>query len=273
MIDPPLHRAPPAGCNLVYLQRGDGAPLVFIHGALCDARYWAPQLEFFSQSHRAIAVSLRHCWPDVWDGGDDYTAGRHVDDLIAFLGWLDAGPVHLVGHSRGGRLAIHVAARAPGLVKSLALYQPGGAYDATFLPPAPAPTLAVDTPLARIMAGEIEGGLKMFLDGVAGDGGWESARDDLRTILRANARTLIAMSRDASEPMTRAAAEAIKAPTLLIGGDAIPTGFIRVLDALEGYVKDAHRARIASASHFANLENPQIFNIVLAAFLGRLPQA
>jgi pimeloyl-ACP methyl ester carboxylesterase len=165
-------------------------------------------------------------------------------------------------------LCLHAAARAPRLVRRLALYQPGGAYDATFLPPAPPPAApaSADTPLARIKAGDIESGLRLFLDGVAGDGAWAKADDLLRTILTANARTLIAMSRDASEPMTRAMAQAIEAPTLLIGGEGIPVGFTRVLDALESFIPNVRRARIASSSHFANIEAPEVFNRALETF-------
>lgn len=270
---PTLRRQPVAGYDAAFLEEGAGAPLVFIHGALCDARYWTPQLEHFGRTRRAIALSLRHCWPDAWDGGDDYTATRHVEDIIAFIDALGVGPVDLVGHSRGGRLALHVAARAPQAVNRLALYQPGGAYDATFLPPAPPPAApaGADTPLARITAGDIETGLRMFLDGVAGAGAWSHADERLRTVLRANARTLIAMSRDASEPMTRAMAQSIRALTLLIGGEGIPPGFVKVLDALESYLPDARRARIDSNSHFANLETPAVFNDALEAFLSGTP--
>lgn len=266
MSETPMKRAPVAGFDMAYIEKGAGAPVLFIHGALCDARYWAPQIEAFSRRRRAIAPSLRHCWPDEWDGGGDYTASRHVLDIIAFIEKLAAGPLHLVGHSRGGRLCLHVAARAPRLVKTLSLYQPGGAADASFLPPLPASAPQRDSPAARIAAGDVEAGVAMFLEGLMGAGYWARARGDLKAMLRANARTLVAMGRDSSEPMTRAMAEAIEAPTLLIGGTGIPPMFLRVLDALEGLLKNARRARIESASHFANLENPALFNGVLEAF-------
>ena len=122
-----------------------------------------------------------------------------------------------------------------------------------------------------ITAGDIETGLRMFLDGVAGAGAWSRADELLRTVLRDNARTLIAMSGDSSEPMTRAMAQSIRAPTLLIGGEGIPAGFVKVLDALESCLPDARRARIDSNSHFANLETPAVFNDALEAFLSGAP--
>ena len=264
---PPFRRVKIDGFDLAYLEAGAGEPLVFIHGALCDARYWTPQIAAFAATHRVLAPSLRHCWPDAWDEGDDYTASRHVSDIIAFIAALGAGPVHLVGHSRGGRLALHVAARVPALARSLALYQPGGAWDATFLPVTAPASPNADSPVARIAAGDVESGAAMFLDALMGGGFWSRAPDSLRTMLRDNARTLIAMGRDSSEPMTRAMAEAIEAPALLIGGDGIPPVFLSVLDALEVFLRDSRRARLASSSHFANLEQPATFNAALAGFL------
>ncbi|MBA5745283.1 alpha/beta hydrolase, partial [Escherichia coli] len=33
-----------SGISLPYVERGSGAPMVFVHGSLCDYRYWDPQL-------------------------------------------------------------------------------------------------------------------------------------------------------------------------------------------------------------------------------------
>ena len=35
----------------------------FVHGSLCDYRYWQPQLAGLSKHYRCIAVSLTHYWP------------------------------------------------------------------------------------------------------------------------------------------------------------------------------------------------------------------
>ena len=44
-----------------------------------------------SRKHRVIAVSLRHFFPEHWDGvGDTYSIAQHVDDVIAFIEKLDA---------------------------------------------------------------------------------------------------------------------------------------------------------------------------------------
>ena len=118
------------GYEMAFVERGTGAPLVLVHGTFGDYRSWALQMEPFGARFRTIAVSLRHCWPERWDGeGDDFTVQQHEKDVAAFIAALGAGPVHLIGHSRGGHIAFQVAQHFPDRIGKLALVEPGGALD------------------------------------------------------------------------------------------------------------------------------------------------
>ena len=102
------------GYDMAFVERGTGAPLLLVHGTLCDYRQWTGQMASFGGHYRTIALSLRHCWPEHWDGeGDDFTVQQHVADVASFISALEAGPVHLLGHSRGGHLAFRVAQNFP----------------------------------------------------------------------------------------------------------------------------------------------------------------
>jgi pimeloyl-ACP methyl ester carboxylesterase len=66
----------------------------------------------FAEQYRVIAISLRHYFPEPWDGrGDDFSILQHADDLAEFTRKLELGPVHLLGHSRGGAVVLNVAVR------------------------------------------------------------------------------------------------------------------------------------------------------------------
>jgi pimeloyl-ACP methyl ester carboxylesterase len=56
---------------------------------------------------RVVPVSWAgESWPEKWDGeGDDFTVQQHTRDVASFIAALQAGPVHLLGHSRGGHIA------------------------------------------------------------------------------------------------------------------------------------------------------------------------
>lgn len=79
---------------------------------------------------RTVAVNLRHYWPGRWDGqGGGFTVRQHVEDVASFIAALDAGPVRLVGRSRGGHVAFRVAERHPHLLRKPVLAEPGGVLD------------------------------------------------------------------------------------------------------------------------------------------------
>ena len=113
------------GTDLTFVDQGKGAPIVFVHGAVGDLRFWEPQRAAFAKNHRYVAYTLRYHGTGAWpDAGKQYSTDVHSADLAAFISALKAGPVHLVGLSYGGLLAALVATRDPSLVRSLTLAEP-----------------------------------------------------------------------------------------------------------------------------------------------------
>jgi pimeloyl-ACP methyl ester carboxylesterase len=82
------------GYDMAYIELGEGPPLVCVHGTLGDFRVWSPVLGPLSRRHRVISLSLRHFFPEHWDGvGTGYTVDQHVADMIGFIEALGLGPV------------------------------------------------------------------------------------------------------------------------------------------------------------------------------------
>lgn len=96
---------------MAYVEAGQGEPLVLVHGSLCDYRDWTLQMSAFSAAFRTISISLRHYYPESWDGkGDDFNSAQHMRDVVAFIDAMNIAPAHVVGHSRGGHIAFRCAA-------------------------------------------------------------------------------------------------------------------------------------------------------------------
>ena len=85
--------------------------------------------------------------------------------------------------------------------------------------------------------------------------------------MRDNARTLLGQIKEQRAPFSRADAEAIRAPTLLVAGERSPESFHRILDGLESALKDVRRVIIPDASHGSNADNPGGFSAADLAFL------
>jgi pimeloyl-ACP methyl ester carboxylesterase len=259
--------------DMAYVEQGVGRPLLLVHGALCDHRYWAPQVEAFQRCYRVIAPSLRHFWPARWDGvGDDFTIEQHAEDVAAFVAALGAGPVYLAGHSRGGYIAFRVARTFPDRVCALILAEPGGELDASLQRPQaaadkPAVPISFDGAAERIRQGDIDGGLSIFVEAVSGPGAWIEMSERSRQVMRDNAYTLLGQFREQRAPFTRADVEAIAAPTLLIGAERSPPVYGRILDALVHALRDVRRVTIPGAPHPMNHRNPEAFNTAVLDFL------
>ncbi|MGY3609607.1 alpha/beta hydrolase [Bradyrhizobium sp. Leo121] len=260
------------GYDMAYLEVGEGPPLVCVHGSLCDFRIWSATLGLLSRKHRVIAVSLRHFFPDRWNGvGDTYSIAQHVEDVIAFIEQIEPKPVGLMGHSRGGHVSFRVAQRRPDLLRKLILAEPGGELDETLDPdfkPGPSPLAARIAASAEIIAkGDIDGGLQIFIDALEGPGAWKRLPAAVKEPLRDNATTLIGQTRDKRPPFSKADAEAIRTPTLFIGGANTRGALPKVLHTLAAHVKDSRTEIIPGTTHPMFEQAPQRYCEIVLDFL------
>jgi pimeloyl-ACP methyl ester carboxylesterase len=260
------------GIDMAYLEVGQGPPLVCVHGSLCDFRIWSAVLGPLTEYHRVIAVSLRHFFPERWNGvSDTYSIAQHVADVIAFIERLDAEPVDLMGHSRGGHISFRVAQQRPDLLRRLILAEPGGELDASLDPaakPGPSPLAArIATSAEKIAAGDVEGGLAFFFDAIEGPGAWARVPAASKQPLRDNAFTLIGQARDRRPPFSKADAESILNPTLFIGGANTKGTLPQVLHALAAHVHNSRTAMIPNTTHPMFEQAPQKFCEIVLEFL------
>lgn len=265
--------------DMHYLDLGPhdtGRPaLVCVHGSLSDFRTWAAVMKPLSAGRRLIVPSLRHYFPEHWDGhGGNFTMAQHVDDTIAFLEGLKLGAVDLIGHSRGGHLGFRLGLKRPDLIRRLVLAEPGGTLDDSLMPeeakalPAGAGSRAhVAEASAKIAAGDLEGGLRAFSEGINGPGSWDALTAADRQLREDNAYTLIAQVNEGRRPYAKAEAEALTLPTLFVGGMDTPGLLPVVLKALAAHVPGAKTAMIRDAGHSMFRQQPKAFCEAVLPFL------
>jgi pimeloyl-ACP methyl ester carboxylesterase len=260
-----------SGVRMPYVASGSGEPLVFVHGSLCDYRYWKGQTAVLSQHFLCLSVSLSHYWPAA-DAGmqEEFSWRTHVAELAGFIAAMNLGPVHLVGHSRGGCVAFQLARSHPALVKTLTLADPGGPLQIDGTPEASLPpqATALRARVADFIAsGAVETGLEMFVDSVSMPGIWRRSSSAFRTMAIDNAATLPKQFRDPMPAYSRAAAADVKCRTLLIEGEKSPRMYRNNAEKLAEWIGHAERRSIPGASHGMNVTHPASFNRLVQAFV------
>jgi pimeloyl-ACP methyl ester carboxylesterase len=118
--------------RLNVVRRGEGRPIVFLHGLGTSAGTWSAVTDAIADRCETFAVDLLgHGASPVPDDPAEYTRDRALDDIDELIGGLDEPPV-LVGHSLGGYLALAHAATRPGEVRGIVVLNTGpGFRDAT----------------------------------------------------------------------------------------------------------------------------------------------
>jgi esterase len=255
-----MQTLPVNGYDMPYLEIGEGRPLVCVHGTLGDFRTWSSVIGPLSKRHRVIAVSLRHFFPEHWDGvGDDYRMAQHIADVIGFIEKRNDGPVDLMGHSRGGHISFRVAQQRPELLRKLVLAEPGGELDITLDPAAATagPSRWFAAAAAKVADGDIEGGPKLFFEAIEGEGAWSRLAAAAKQQLCDNAFTLVGQVNEGRKPYSKADAQSIRTPTLFVGGADTKGSLSAVLRALAPQVPGARTVMISGASHWMFDQGPE----------------
>jgi pimeloyl-ACP methyl ester carboxylesterase len=262
----------PSGTRVPYVATGYGEPLLFIHGSLCDYRYWNAQASVLSKQFFCMSVSLSHYWPDDQDRMPGEFGWRtHVEELADFIAMMGLGPVHVVGHSRGGCVAFHLAREYPHLVKSLTLADPGGPLQVGGMQEAqlPAETLALRANVAELIeAGAIDAGLEMSVDSVSMPGAWRRSPPGFRRMAIDNASTLPKQFRDPLPAYTQAAAASLRCKVLLVEGEKSPRMYRDNVARLLEWCTDAEKRTIAGASHGMVATHAAAFSRLVQGFVG-----
>jgi 3-oxoadipate enol-lactonase len=115
-----LEKAQVNGTEIAFEVRGQGEPLLMIHGAGVPHGEFQPQYE-------AIGAKFRLILPDVRGHGESlttdapYSMKQFADDMIGLLDQLGIQQALILGHSMGGTIAQQMAVDHPQRVKAIVL--------------------------------------------------------------------------------------------------------------------------------------------------------
>jgi pimeloyl-ACP methyl ester carboxylesterase len=261
------------GYPMVYQEKGSGPTVVLVHGVLTDYRVWGRAVNDLSAGHHAVAVSLRHFYPEPWDGrGGDFTVTQHATDLIGFIQAMHK-PVDLVGWSYGAHVAFEAARLRPDLVRRLVLAE------------APLDSLvSANTDVAnqmqrdraretagRFKAGDIDGGLRYAIDAINGPGTWDRAPPQAKAAIRDNAWTVVGIGMQEPRRVTCRDFGSLRMPVLLLTGEFTTARFKAIVAKEAECLPAAIVETIPRSGHAMPLMNPLGFDAAVKGFLDEGP--
>lgn len=256
------------GLRVGFDRRGDGDPVVFVHGYVGDgAATWRPQLDVLSEQFELIAVDLpgagESADPDEAFGLSGFAGA--VADLITAL---DLAQPHLVGLSFGGAVAIEFCRSHQDRISTLTLVGAyagwGGSLDHA----------EVQRRLEQALRLS-ELGPQQLVDALLPTMFTDRADPD---VVAAYGENLASFHPAGLRAMARACAEdvsevvpSIRVPTLLVYGAEDTRAPAGVAHELLSAIPEAELIQLPGAGHACNVDAANEFNQVLTRFLHAQP--
>jgi pimeloyl-ACP methyl ester carboxylesterase len=240
-----------------------------LHGSVSLGRMWRPLAERLG-ARRVVAPDL-HGYGDNAETPVHGAARLDLGLAAAHLRRLPA-PVHLVGHSYGGMLALEVAAAMPERLASLTLIEPVSFHVLRAAGDDAWP--AIDALSGRhidlVDAGALDACAEAFMSYWTSPAAWAA--------MPAPQKTLVAglMPKVADEwRLVRGVAGAARnfgrlaIPTLLVRGTRTTLAARRVVDRLGALLPECALVEVEGAGHLAPITHPAPVNEAIATHLGR----
>jgi len=253
------------GAQIFYQSVGKGDTIVFVHGQALDHRMWRTQMEYFSKAYHCIAFDMRGYGKSSRIDGNPYSLS---DDLRSLLDHFDLDQIHLVGLSRGGRMAGDFVVTYPEYVKTLTLsdahitglpiHESYGAFKVQIR----TAIQESDEQAKHVWKTSDIFAPIMNLPEVAPE--FLAMLEDFEPYFWKNPNVEIPLS-----PLPAERLQEIKCPTLVVVGEHDVPHFQMVARILHEKIANSTYQQLKDAGHMANMENPLAFNEALDHFLSK----
>jgi pimeloyl-ACP methyl ester carboxylesterase len=236
-----------------WLERGDGEPVILLHGLMGHMDHWDATLDALAPAVRGLAPEL----PLFEPAFEDVSLAALAAYVRRFMDALDIGRAVVGGNSLGGHVALELALAHPERVSGLVLTGSSGLFERSFTRGVP------HRPTSDYVRARME---EVFYDPSMVTDAWvESVRRTVTT--RFSALRVLKVARAARTRNLEHLLGAIEAPALVVWGrnDRVtPPG---MAERFHARIPRSRIVLLARCGHAAMLEQPEAFGSAVRHWL------
>jgi pimeloyl-ACP methyl ester carboxylesterase len=243
----------PTHTRFRWLERGDGEPVLLLHGLMGEMDHWEATLDALGPYRRPLALELPIFDPDF----TDVSVPALAHYVRRFMEAIELAPAVVCGNSLGGHVALELALSHPGWVEGLILTGSSGLFERSFTQHVP------HQPTAAYVRERME---EIFYDPSLVTPEWvESIRRIVTT--RRTALRVLQVARAAKRHNVEDRLSQIRVPTLLVWGKDDRITPIEVAERFHNRIRGSQFVSLSNCGHAPMLECPEAFNALVGEWL------
>jgi len=252
------------GLRIAFERKGEGPPLVLLHGALSDSRMWRRQLDELSDEFTVVAWDAPGCGRSA-DPPETFRLPDFADCLAAFIKEIGLVKPHVLGLSFGAGLALELYRRYPNIPRTLILASAYAGWAGSLPPDVVEERLQQGLQQSRLPPEQV---VEKWIPTLFTKSVPVEVINETATIMSefhpAGMRVMLLSFAEAD---LRDVLPTIKVPTLLLYGEADQRSPLNVAESLHARIPASKLVVIPGVGHECSLEAPEIFNAEVRSFL------